>query len=290
MHLYGNGNGHSNPQNRTARPCPGCGGSQGHTFAIESGTRYVRCRCGLVYQNPALPLEALLKSYEGYLPSETAEIEAVEATMSGVYDEARRWIVRHHSRPGTILDVGCGLGFFLKPMKDRGWDVVGCDPSPRAAAEAGRRFGIAVQPVPFETFRREPESLDVITGFYVIEHVLHPREVIRKACGLLKPGGTLLLRFPNTAPIVRWGKLLGHHDLLHAPWHLTDFTPGYLGRLLAEAGFRDVRFTVGGHTLPRDRLARMISRISARTFSWLERLNHGNWLIPGISRNVIASR
>jgi SAM-dependent methyltransferase len=36
---------------------------------------------------------------------------------------------KHGLRRGRVLDVGCGTGRAFEPLLDRGWDIVGCDPS-----------------------------------------------------------------------------------------------------------------------------------------------------------------
>lgn len=34
-----------------------------------------------------------------------------------------------YKNPGFLLDLGCGCGFFLKETRERGWQVLGVDPS-----------------------------------------------------------------------------------------------------------------------------------------------------------------
>ncbi|MGN6814931.1 MAG: class I SAM-dependent DNA methyltransferase [Solirubrobacterales bacterium] len=46
---------------------------------------------------------------------------------------------------GWALDVGCGTGRAFPPLLERGWQVVGCDLSPRMLAEAKRKYGSCVQ-------------------------------------------------------------------------------------------------------------------------------------------------
>ncbi|MET0559026.1 MAG: class I SAM-dependent methyltransferase [Solirubrobacterales bacterium] len=51
---------------------------------------------------------------------------------------------RHGLSQGRVLDAGCGTGSAFEPLLRRGWEVVGCDVSPRMLAQAERKFGADV--------------------------------------------------------------------------------------------------------------------------------------------------
>lgn len=48
----------------------------------------------------------------------------------------RRFLDHFPSRPGRLLDVGCGYGFFLKIAEVRGWEAIGLDLDPQGVAYA----------------------------------------------------------------------------------------------------------------------------------------------------------
>jgi SAM-dependent methyltransferase len=71
--------------------------------------------------------------------------------------------------------------------------------------------------------------------WHVLEHVPSPRDTIREAARILKPGGTLLVAVPNFGSWeARWSRDKWFH--LDVPRHLTHFTPRTLNRVLEEAG------------------------------------------------------
>jgi SAM-dependent methyltransferase len=46
---------------------------------------------------------------------------------------------------GWALDIGCGTGRAFDPLLERGWQMVGCDVSPKMLIEANRKFGSRVR-------------------------------------------------------------------------------------------------------------------------------------------------
>src|SRR5262249_55718045 len=96
-----------------------------------------------------------------------------------------------------LLDIGSGPGFFLKTAKDRGWRVLGVEPSRQASAHA-RGLGIDVVE---NFFNAETATslgrFDVVHLNNVLEHVPNPQEVVRLARDLLPKGGLICLNVPN---------------------------------------------------------------------------------------------
>ncbi len=48
---------------------------------------------------------------------------------------------KHGLQTGWALDVGCGTGRAFTPLLNRGWELVGCDVSPRMLDQARHKFG-----------------------------------------------------------------------------------------------------------------------------------------------------
>src|SRR5262249_28537507 len=142
--------------------------------------------------------------------------------------------LRGESR-GRLLDVGCGSGLFLYRMKQLGWDVLGVDPDPAAAAFARDRYGIHVEVGDFSDVPVAPGSFDAITLNHVIEHVHDPIGVIRRCGTLLKPHGRCVMIPPNVDS-------LGHQEHrkawlpLDPPRHLMLFSAATLSHGVRAAG------------------------------------------------------
>lgn len=271
--------------------CSLCGSTQFSVSHRKDPWRYLRClHCGLVLLYPRPAVEDLLHSYDDYLPTEPEEIGKWETMMKPVIIKSADLIETHHSGPhGSILDIGCGYGFFLREMQSRGWNVTGIEISETGRHYALTQWGIPVHSQPMEQLDLESDVFDVVTLFYVIEHVDDPPALLAEVRRVLKPGGLVLLRWPHTTPIVRiLGPLSRKFDLYHTPYHLYDFSPGTIKALLDKMGFTGIKTMNGGYTLPARTLGRITSIISGQLGEVLYRMSGGRFLLPGLSKTTVA--
>ncbi|HBZ55082.1 MAG TPA: hypothetical protein DEO88_06725 [Syntrophobacteraceae bacterium] len=211
--------------------------------------------------------------------------------MLPVMHRSSMLIEKHVPLRGRLLDVGCGYGFFLKMMEMRGWRVEGIEISTIGRNHAHRVLELEVSGHPLPRPDWSSERFDVITLFYVIEHLADPRAVLTEVWRLLRPGGLVLLRWPHTAPVARllrpWAGIL---KLYQAPSHLFDFNPRTIARLLAETGFEQIQTTIGAWTQPENRTARLAAAVFGRLGEQSARLSGGRWLLPGVSKTTVAVR
>jgi len=153
-----------------------------------------------------------------------------------------------------VVDIGCGNGALCRELTRRGYEVVGCDPSAdgvrlaRSAAPELVFHQIGVDEGPSTVGN---ESFDVAIATEVIEHLIKPRNLLRFATRLLRPGGHLIITTPYH------GYLKNLVLALTNKWdsHLTPFWDGghikfwsrkTLSHLLNEEGFRVVQFIGAG--------------------------------------------
>ncbi len=144
------------------------------------------------------------------------------------------------SRPGRVLEIGCGGGEFLASFRDRGWKTLGVEPG-RQHAEQARRRGIEVIERPLtDDLIKHLGSFDAVLLIHVLEHMIDPEEMLRMIHKLLKPGGIFFCEVPNdfsplqeAAVAVRglrpWWVVL--------PDHLNYFSVSTLSAFVAGNGF-----------------------------------------------------
>lgn len=248
--------------------CALCGSADARRIAEENGCRIYRCRgCGLVYVHP-IPDEEAMRGYRA--SCEGACSEAVwEKLSAGVFKRASLE-VRTDRRRGNLLDMGCGYGFFMKVMRERGWNVHGIEIDGEAARRARENFGLDVRQGDVADYAPRVEEFDLITLWWVLEHLADPVAAVRACAASLKKGGMILLRVPNIDFIIlvrkfkfveaflpKLGRTLDSmvnpvsrkkrfFDLLGAPYHLYGYNRRTICAMLNGAGFRDCRITLGG--------------------------------------------
>jgi SAM-dependent methyltransferase len=273
--------------------CNLCGGDESDAVPVEGGARFVRCRrCGLVCLE-SRPSDATLRElYAGYHLRDGKTGDSWALFMRDVFRETAGLLGRPARGAGTgrLLDVGCGFGDFVALMRERGWRAEGVDPSPVVTAAAARR-GLPVRTGTLEDFDAPPASFEAITMFYVLEHLADPMGALRKAYRLLSPGGTLLVRVPDTTPVVRLLSLVGTGASLYdPPFHLYDFPPPVLRRMLGEAGLVNVRTFPGRPTRPAGRVPLAATLFFGALARGCYAASGGRFLLPGVSKTTVAMK
>lgn len=108
-----------------------------------------------------------------------------------------------HARGNRLLDMPCGDGLltsFLAPAFTR---VIGVDASSTHVSKAKERLPQAGFHHSLIEDLAIDEKFDTITMINVLEHVVDPVAVLRKAAGFLDKNGVLLVHVPNAQAVNR---------------------------------------------------------------------------------------
>jgi SAM-dependent methyltransferase len=236
------------------------------------------------------------KEYEPHAPpGESAALDRGRRK-----DTAQRVALIERLAPahGRVLDVGCATGSLLAEVRARGWESHGIEPDAASAAFARDRLGLDVRRGTLKDANFPGEHFDLVCFWHVLEHAPNPRETLREAARVARPGATLLLSLPD--PGSWMAALFGPYWCgWDVPRHLCLFPRMVLARMLKETGWMDVRmlahggrhwyFTMSLENWARDRvrrasLARMICRVASSApvkaltlpaYVMLERLGRG---------------
>ena len=202
-----------------------------------SAGRVVRCgTCGFGFSQRRPSDSELASLYRG-MDVGVYEAEAAGRRRTAEVEVA---IVERYAGVGRILDVGCASGAFLRAARERGWDVVGVEPSSTLADRAkaavgpgGRIMACTLQEADFA-----PASFDVLTLWDVLEHVPDPCGFLGACAGLVREGGHLFANVPN---LDSWpARAMGTRWPLLLPEHLNYFNPPSLHRCGDQAGLTHV--------------------------------------------------
>lgn len=269
--------------------CPFCGGPKHLLLHREDSLQMVRCSsCRFIYLNPRPTSRSLLRFYQDYLPGGESSVEAWQGMMQSIFQKAANLIERYKKR-GRLLDVGAGFGFFLSEMRGRGWEVAGVEISQKAMDYAKDALGLTLHLGPLEKVGFPESDFDVVSGFYIIEHLPQPMEFLKECYRILKPGGLLLLRYPHTTPIKNFLRFFRIENRLYdLPAHLSDFSPEMIQQCLEKAGFKEWNHFIGGYTLPQEPGKKIASSVFGNLSEALFHISGKRFLLPGVSKTVLA--
>ncbi len=96
---------------------------------------------------------------------------------------------------GRVLDVGCGVGIYMRAFRQFTPHVFGVEIEGERAREASA-FGGVVQS-PGEALPFADDAFDLVLSHEVIEHVADDRASVAEMVRVLKAGGRLALFCPN---------------------------------------------------------------------------------------------
>ncbi|MFE2304324.1 class I SAM-dependent methyltransferase [Streptomyces sp. NPDC059445] len=203
--------------------CPWCGSNRLHTRVRTPDLRQrkpgtfvvdVCGDCAHAFQNPRLTAEGL--AFYRREAREDAH-DGLAGGPSGARGAARRHLAAARAllpftEPESWLDIGTGHGHFPAAAREihpyTSFD--GLDPTRRVerARAAGRveeaHVGRLTDPRIAERLRAR---YDVVSMLHHLEHTPEPREELRAALEVLRPGGHLLIEVPD--PDCAFGALLG---------------------------------------------------------------------------------
>lgn len=224
--------------------CTVCGGRRLVPLHAYRRAHLVRCRdCGLVFAGRRPSAAELADHYGSY-----SRADYDSPITRKRYRELLGSFERYR-QTDRILDVGCGIGFFLEEARDCGWEAHGSEFEERAV-EIVRAKGLSCAQAPIGPDTFEPDSFDVVTAFEVVEHVSDPLVEAATIASALRPGGLLYLTTPNFGSLSR-RLLRGRWSLVGYPEHLSYFTPSTLRSWLGRFGFVPVELTTTGISLAR---------------------------------------
>jgi 2-polyprenyl-3-methyl-5-hydroxy-6-metoxy-1,4-benzoquinol methylase len=219
----------------------------------------VRCsECGFI-QPEALPEESDFfdRLYSKDRGGDWMELEYSSPYRDFIFRSVLQQLQKRLSEGSRkLLDVGSHVGRMLTLAKEHGFEASGIELNPAVAQFAARRTGLPVIQMNAHELARTGQRYDAISLLDVLEHIPQPLSILKDLRELLVPGGVIAVKVPHG--LNQWRKekfrtLLGK---IPAPWiatnlvHVNHFNINSLKMALANAGFQDVTFMVGGPEYP----------------------------------------
>lgn len=281
---------------RRLSECPVCGSQALHPFAMDEWNpgalhfAQVRCgECGLLGAQPQASSDEVEAYYASvYYEERWADADENRQTNLHFYPRYELPLIRHlwRDRPPTpgssVLEVGCGYGVMLEVLRDAGYRVYGCDPSPKAVQVCrAKRLDVVRARAPELPF--PAEAFDVVLSMHVIEHVPDPRAFIEAVARTTRPGGAVgIVTEDARNSQYAWDRVRARLAGRTPPFrsshdHTFVFGALHLKRLLHDSGCDDVQTASFSHVPERESLhwraykgcLRLLDRMSG----------HGDYLV-----------
>jgi SAM-dependent methyltransferase len=202
------------------------------------------------------PLHWPVNVHLEYADLEDTEYLSMLEVKRRTFSRAADALMRFQRPPARLLEVGSYAGLFLEECRDRGYEVIGVEPSEWGSAQS-RSIGLDVRTGHAEEVL-DDESLgdfDVVVSWDVLEHVVAPSLFMSRLAQRLSKNGYVIV---STLDRSNWfARVTGKRWPWLIPMHLHYFDQDTVIRLAQEAGlsfvstFPHVHYTSASYALRR---------------------------------------
>ena len=218
--------------------CPCCNNTQrSRSIKDWNNIIYHFCKqCGSAYQDPRI-IYKYEENYWGQITDPDGNVRDLskekDFKVKNWYSEAIEFV--NNLKPGRVLDVGSGLGFFLSALDDS-FEKHANEISSHAIEHIKKRYkNITTHKGNLDEVAFNKDFFNVIMFYHVIEHLEDPNKELKILYEILKPNGVLIVGTPNISSLA--ARIFKGNFRLYSPSHLCLFNPSSLNYILSVNGF-----------------------------------------------------
>jgi len=219
--------------------CPICGSKN----IVKAQNELSRCKeCSLQFlanfKSPEYYNQIYNKNYfNGDVYKNYLEEELYRRQL---FSEKIKLIRKHIPGEGSVLDIGCGMGFFLMEMQNKGYHVDGLEISEYAAQIASEKVNTSIITGDLTNTSFKSTQFNIVTFWDVLEHIYDPVESLKRVSRIIKNDGVLVVETLNISSLTV--KILKEKwPLYYPPYHIYYYNQSSMIRLLHRAGFQIVK-------------------------------------------------
>lgn len=177
-----------------------------YVYGGASNQKFYRCEhCSVAFLYPQLSKEEAedfySREFEKFMEKRAGKDFDWSGPEAHIKSNEKQYLRRFRFfkemlSPGkSILEIGCSSGFMLLPLKDKGMEVAGVEPSSGFTSFL-KKQGVQVFESIDDVIELE-KKFDVVIHFFVLEHVIDPIGFLKNALDSVNPGGNMVFEVPN---------------------------------------------------------------------------------------------
>lgn len=228
--------------------CPLCNSSllekhitcKDHMVSGESFEITQCSNCAFLFTNPRPNPESLASYYDS--DQYVSHSNKSNNLTNTIYKIARRFtltnklkIINEITDNKSILDYGCGTGYFLNTCKKNGWNINGFEPNDAAREQAILNTDTTILSTLSEVEKLNEVSL--ITLWHVLEHIPDLNKTLSILKSKLSTDGKFLIAVPNVESYdaIHYKEHWAAYDV---PRHLYHFNINTMNQFLQHHGLK----------------------------------------------------
>jgi len=203
-----------------------------------------------------------------------------------------------HQNRFSLLEIGCGPGFFLDVAQNAGFDVEGIEFNKKVVSKYAGKYNFPIRIADYENENDIDSGMyDCIVLLDVIEHFTDPFKVMRKISRSLRSNGLLVLSTMDSSSFI--SRLMGKRleDFRRIREHLFFFNRKNIRTLLGNNNFQVLSIgSVGhsfdlGHLVARLELSFPVVKTLTRTAPFLLRFLKGTSVhVNPLTKMIVYAR
>jgi len=196
--------------------------------------RMVRCNtCQLVRSDPVADPGTVADLYHQSTFDYSQEVENLARTYGAYLGR----LDRYSAAKGSLLEIGCGNGFFLMQARAQGYrEVRGIEPSRSAVDLAPTVIRDRIVCAMMGPGLFPNETFDAICLFQVLDHIFDPAALLKTCFDILKPGGFMLCLNHNVEALT--ARIMKERSPIIDIEHTYLYSPDTIRRLFTRFGFQ----------------------------------------------------
>jgi len=194
----------------------------------------VRCNtCELVRSDPVADPAKVADLYH----QSSFDYSEETGNLARTYGAYLARLDRLGARKGSLLEIGCGNGFFLMQARAQGYrDVRGVEPSRSAIELAPGEIREHIVCAMMRPGLFPNGTFEAICLFQVLDHIFDPAGLVETCFHILKPGGFVLCLNHNVEALS--ARIMKERSPIIDIEHTYLYSPRTIGKLFCRFGFQ----------------------------------------------------